>query len=142
MTQPYCENLRRSIAKQARSKRIGLHKSGVVVVVQGPRFSTIAESRWFVRNSWDVVNMTQYPEVYFARERGICYAAVAAVTDYDAILHEETDLTVENWQKVRDTFINNIVITRKLLVSVIMRFPALGGCNCAKTWQPEFYKDL
>lgn len=116
--------------------------TSVVVVIQGPRFSTVAESEWFARNSWDVVNMTQYPEAYFARERGMCYAAVAAVTDHDAILHEKTDLTVENWRKVRGIFVNNIVTTRKLLVSIVTKFPDLNGCDCAKAWQPEFYKDM
>jgi len=56
---------------------------GTVVVVQGPRFSTRAESRWYADSGFDVVNMTQYPECWLARELGLCYATVALVTDYD-----------------------------------------------------------
>ena len=57
---------------------------GTVVVIQGPRFSTRAESRWFARRGWDVVNMTQYPEAWLARELELCYANLMLVTDYDA----------------------------------------------------------
>ena len=60
-----------------------VHDGGTVVVVQGPRFSTRAESRWYRGQGWDVVNMTQYPEAVLARELGLCYAAIALVTDYD-----------------------------------------------------------
>ena len=58
-------------------------EGGTVVVIQGPRFSTRAESRWFARSGFDVVNMTQYPECWLARELELCYANVALVTDYD-----------------------------------------------------------
>ena len=54
------------------------------MVIQGPRFSTRAESRWFGSAGWEVVNMTQYPEAILARELGMCYSGVALVTDYDA----------------------------------------------------------
>ncbi len=53
------------------------------MVIQGPRFSTRAESRWFSAAGWDVVNMTQYPEAWLARELELCYANVSLVTDYD-----------------------------------------------------------
>ena len=58
-------------------------EGGTVVVIQGPRFSTRAESRWFAQAGWDVVNMTQYPEAWLARELELCYADVCLVTDYD-----------------------------------------------------------
>jgi DNA topoisomerase-1 len=65
---------------------------GTVAVIQGPRFSTVAESQWFMANGWDVVNMTQFPECYIARELGMCYAAVAAITDYDVGLSLPTNI--------------------------------------------------
>ncbi len=58
-------------------------RGGTVVVIQGPRFSTRAESRWFAASGFDVVNMTQYPECWLARELELCYANIALVTDYD-----------------------------------------------------------
>lgn len=83
MAQPYCSHLSRLVGTLGRQMGIPVRMGGTVVVIQGPRFSTLAESRWFIRNGWDLVNMTQYPECYFARELGICYAACAAITDYD-----------------------------------------------------------
>ena len=58
-------------------------EGGTVVVIQGPRFSTRAESRWYVESGFDVINMTQYPECWLARELELCYANVSLVTDYD-----------------------------------------------------------
>ena len=70
--------------------------AGTVVVIQGPRFSTRAESTWFASAGWEVINMTQYPEAYLARELGICYVTIALITDYDVgvegvppVTHEE-----------------------------------------------------
>jgi 5'-methylthioadenosine phosphorylase len=64
-----------------------VHESGTVVVINGPRFSTRAESRWFSAQGWDVVNMTQYPEAALARELGLCFGGLALITDYDAGVH-------------------------------------------------------
>ena len=77
---PYCPELSR-ILVDAGDERVVT--GGTVVVIQGPRFSTRAESRWFAEAGWDVVNMTQYPEAWLARELGLCYANVSLVTDYD-----------------------------------------------------------
>ena len=70
-----------------------MHEGGTVVVIQGPRFSTMAESRWFSQMGWDVVNMTQYPEAALAKEAGHPLSpAVALVTDYDAGLEGRDDI--------------------------------------------------
>ena len=60
-----------------------MHDGGTVVVIEGPRFSTRAESAWFRAMGWDLVNMTAYPEGWLARELGLCYANLSLVTDYD-----------------------------------------------------------
>ena len=72
-------------ARSTAGERVGvrMHDGGTVVVIPGPRFSTRAESRWFRAEGWHVVNMTQYPEAYLARELGMHYAGIALVTDYD-----------------------------------------------------------
>jgi len=67
----------------ARKLGFKIHRQGTVVVIQGPRFNTFAESLWFHHQKWSVVNMTQYPECYFAKEMELRYAALATVTDYD-----------------------------------------------------------
>ncbi|WP_067646703.1 S-methyl-5'-thioadenosine phosphorylase [Nocardia harenae] len=84
---PYCDELRAAVAK-SEVERLPLKSGGTMVVVQGTRFSTRAESRWFAGQGWDLVNMTGYPESVLARELEMCYAAVALVTDLDAGLEE------------------------------------------------------
>jgi 5'-methylthioadenosine phosphorylase len=81
---PYCPQLRKLALKEAKNLRLPVHERGTVVVIQGPRFSTAAESAWFTKMGWDVVNMTEYPEIALAREKEICYCAIAVATDYDA----------------------------------------------------------
>jgi 5'-methylthioadenosine phosphorylase len=81
---PYCEDLRRSAIEVIKSQGIRVHESGTVVVIQGPRFSTRAESSWYTKMGWEVINMTQYPEVVLARELEMCYVNISLVTDYDA----------------------------------------------------------
>ncbi|MBY0286585.1 MAG: S-methyl-5'-thioadenosine phosphorylase [Mycobacteriaceae bacterium] len=76
---PYCPTLRAAAADLP-----GVVDGGTMVVVQGPRFSTRAESRWFASQGFSLVNMTGYPEAVLARELEICYAAIALVTDVDA----------------------------------------------------------
>jgi 5'-methylthioadenosine phosphorylase len=86
---PYCASLGSALGEAARAEGVTVHERGTVVVINGPRFSTRAESRWFRAQGWDVVNMTQYPEAALARELGLCFGGVALVTDYDAGVHDE-----------------------------------------------------
>ncbi|MEV6095042.1 S-methyl-5'-thioadenosine phosphorylase [Nocardia sp. NPDC051981] len=80
---PYCEELRSS-AIGALGDELPAHDHGTMVVVEGPRFSTRAESRWYAGQGWALVNMTGHPEAVLARELEMCYAAIALVTDLDA----------------------------------------------------------
>ena len=80
---PYCPDLRRILLETAAELGIPARDGGTVVVIQGPRFSTRAESQWFQAMGWDMINMTAYPEGYLARELEICYANISMVTDHD-----------------------------------------------------------
>jgi 5'-methylthioadenosine phosphorylase len=80
---PYCADLRRILLETAAELGIKAHDGGTVVTIQGPRFSTRAESRWFQDAGWDVINMTAYPEGYLARELELCYGNISMVTDHD-----------------------------------------------------------
>jgi 5'-methylthioadenosine phosphorylase len=80
---PFCPDLRRLLVETARERGIPVHDGGTVVVVQGPRFSTRAESRWFQDAGWEAINMTAYPECHLARELELCYAHIGMVTDHD-----------------------------------------------------------
>jgi len=80
---PYCPEMRAAAIVAAQVAGVTAHPTGTVVTIPGPRFSTRAESAWFRSAGWDLVNMTQCPEAALARELGICYSAIALVTDYD-----------------------------------------------------------
>ncbi len=107
---PYCPDLRRLLVDTARKLGIPVRDGGTVVVIQGPRFSTRAESRWFQDMGWDTINMTQYPEGYLARELELCYANISMVTDHDVgvegaapVSHEQVVAVFnENNAKLRD----------------------------------------
>jgi len=116
--EPYCPDLRRVLVESAREVGITAHDGGTVVVVEGPRFSTAAESRWFGSMGWDVVNMTQYPEAHLARELELCYASVAMVTDHDVGVEgvEPVSSAV-----VAQVFAENLERLRALLLAAIPR---------------------
>ena len=128
---PYCPELRATFVDAARGAGVTVHDGGTVVTIQGPRFSTRAESRWFRSAGWQVVNMTQYPEAYLARELGICYATVALVTDYDAGLEGVEGIEAVTMEEVFTTLERNLSRVRTVLFDAIPRVPATPACDCA-----------
>lgn len=128
---PYCEELRGVLWEAAGASGVTVHRSGTVVVVQGPRFSTRAESSWYRSAGWEVVNMTQYPEAYLARELGLCYAALALVTDYDTGLEGVDGIEPVTMEAVFEVLAKNVERTRALLFDAIPRIPATPSCTCA-----------
>jgi 5'-methylthioadenosine phosphorylase len=110
---------------------IEVHKQGTVVVIQGPRFSTLAESRWFSAAGWDVINMTQYPEAILARELEICYVNISLITDYDAGLEGRPDVEPVSVAGVIEVFHRNNARVRDLLLRLIPRIPRERSCICA-----------
>jgi 5'-methylthioadenosine phosphorylase len=117
---PYCPELRRLLVDSAAELGIVARDGGTVVVVQGPRFSTRAESRWFQSMGWDVINMTAYPECQLARELELCYATIAMVTDYDVGVEGRPAVTAAEVVRV---FEENNARLRELLFAVI---PKIG----------------
>lgn len=126
---PYCPELREIAIKAARDNGISVHERGTVVAVPGPRFSTRAESKWFQDAGWEVINMTQYPEAYLARELEICYANVSLITDYDVGI-VEGDAAVTHEEVVR-VFTENNDKLRTLLFAVAPAIPTERSCPCA-----------
>lgn len=93
----YCPQIRQIAIDAARQNNVTVHERGTVAVIQGPRFSSKAESRWFTAMGWQTVTMTQYPEVILARELALCYVNIALVTDYDAgVVAEEAPVEAHN----------------------------------------------
>jgi len=125
---PYCPTMR-SVAIDAAGKLgIKAHPTGTVVVIQGPRFSTRSESRWFAAQGWEVINMTQYPECYLARELEICYCNISLITDYDAGAGDVPAVT--NEEVIRVAAENNEKV-KALLYEMIPALPAERECPCA-----------
>jgi 5'-methylthioadenosine phosphorylase len=120
---PYCPDLRSALVGTT-----GAVDGGTMVVVEGPRFSTRAESRWFAAQGWSLVNMTGHPEAVLARELGLCYATVALVTDLDAGVGP--DHAVDQAQ-VFEVFARNLDRLTTLLTDTVRTLPPVAGCGCA-----------
>ena len=118
---PYCADLRRILVGTARELEIPVVDGGTVVVVAGPRFSTRAESRWFAGAGWDVVNMTQYPEAWLARELELCYANISLVTDYDVGLEGIPGVEPVSAEAAFRVFAENLDRLRALLFAALPR---------------------
>ncbi len=125
---PYCPTLRSLVAQVAREQNLPVHERGTVVVIQGPRFSTRAESRWFRSQGWEVINMTQYPEAHLARELGLCYVNISLVTDYDVGVEGDPDRMPVTAQEVVEQFAVNNAKLRQLILDTIRRLPQTNDC--------------
>jgi 5'-methylthioadenosine phosphorylase len=125
---PYCDVMRGIIVERGRELDIPLHERGTVVVIEGPRFSTRAESAWFASAGWEVINMTQYPEAILAREQELCYANISLITDYDVGVEGVPPVSHDEVVRV---FTQNNDKLRDLLFAVIPALPAERSCVCA-----------
>ncbi len=121
---PYCPHLRDALLATG-----VMRDRGTMVVIDGPRFSTRAESRWYAAQGWDLVNMTGHPEAILARELGMCYAGVALVTDRDAGVDAASAV---DQQAVFAVFARNIERLRGLLCEVLTKLPEESVCACAE----------
>lgn len=132
---PYCPYLRELAADVIASEGIGLHSSGTSVVIQGPRFSTKAESKWFTSMGWDVVSMTQYPEAVLALELEICYVNIALVTDYDAGLVGDPGTEPVSAGEVLKVMHGNTEKVKNVITEMVRRASLTRDCKCATTLQ-------
>jgi len=133
---PYCPELRAVASGAAEAEGIVAHPTGTVVVINGPRFSSRAESRWFSAAGWDIVNMTQYPEAALARELGICYAGIALVTDYDAGLEGVAGIEAVTMDAVFKMLADNVERVQRLLGRAIAMVPVDAACGCGPPLDP------
>jgi 5'-methylthioadenosine phosphorylase len=114
--------LRKIAVDVCREHGIEVHDGGTVVVIEGPRFSTKAESKWFSDAGWEVINMTQFPEAWLCRELGMAVVNIALITDYDAGVHEGTEAV--DARSVLEVFAQNAERIQKVVLDMIARFPA------------------
>jgi 5'-methylthioadenosine phosphorylase len=128
LADPYCPELRSLASACGTDLGIPLRGAGTGVVIQGPRFSTRAESAFYAAQGWHVIGMTQYPEVVLARELELCFLNLSLVTDYDVGLEGVPPVTTH--EVVRILQHNNDVL-RRFLAEVIPRIPTKRSCPCA-----------
>jgi 5'-methylthioadenosine phosphorylase len=129
---PYCPTIREHAVARGRELGIPIHDRGTVVVIEGPRFSTRAESAWFKSAGWEVVNMTQYPECLLARELELCYANISLITDYDVGVEGIPPVTNDEVIRV---FEENNAKLRELLFAIVPSLPEARDCVCATALQ-------
>ena len=130
MADPFCPLLRKIAFKTSQELGIVAHDGGTVVVIQGPRFSTRAESKWFSSLGWEVINMTQYPEAYLCRELDMCYLNISLITDYDIGLAGDPNIKPVTHEEVIRVFNENNEKLKKLLFGIIPKIPKAGKSKC------------
>ena len=126
--QPFCPALSQVVYQAAREAGASVHRGGTYVAMEGPAFSTRAESRLY--RSWgaDVIGMTALPEAKLAREAEICYAIIACVTDFDSWHESSEPVTID---VVIDNQHRNIATARKIIKLAVSRIPEKRDCECA-----------
>ena len=118
----YDPTLRGLAIDTIRDHGIEVHERGTMVVIEGPRFSTKAESKWFSDAGWEVIGMTGYPEAWLCRELGMAVVNIALITDFDAGVHEGTEAV--DARSVIEVFAQNAERIKKVVLDLIGRFPA------------------
>lgn len=117
----YSPVLRDLAISTIRDHGITVHERGTVVVIQGPRFSTKPESKWFHDQGWEVINMTQYPEAYLCHELGMAVVNISLITDYDAGVHADADAV--DARSVLEVFKDNAEKIKGVVLDLIGRMP-------------------
>jgi 5'-methylthioadenosine phosphorylase len=136
--EPFCADMRKLLYDCAEEAGATVHDGGTYVVMEGPAFSTRAESR--LHKSWgaDVIGMTALPEAKLAREAEICYGIIACSTDYDAWHEEETPVTVDI---IISTLRSNMELSKRIVKLAVARLPEMRTCTCSTALQHAIVTD-
>ena len=124
---PFCPELQNVILNITKKEKIQMHENCTYVCIEGPRFSTKSESKFFRTTGADIIGMTLVPECQLAREAQICYVSISTVTDYD--VWAEKPVTAK---EVMETLAKNVETTKKILTLVIDQIPEIKSCSCEK----------
>ncbi|MFG2334328.1 S-methyl-5'-thioadenosine phosphorylase [Streptomyces sp. NPDC048604] len=125
---PYCAAGRAAVLRAAGEAAADVHDGGVMVVVEGPRFSTRAESQWYASAGWSLINMTGHPEAVLARELALCYTSIALVTDYDAGVEHGEGVSQDEVFRV---FAANMERLKGLVLQTVAVLDRKRECACA-----------
>lgn len=132
LTYPYCSDLRKLAYQEGRKLGLTIYPKGTVVVIEGPKFSTLSESLYYSKIGADLINMTQFPEVALAAEVGICYLNISLVTDYDAGIYAQGGAKPVSIEEVLANFKKNTEKLKKLILEIIRNMPNERTCECQK----------
>ncbi len=124
---PFCPELQEVVLQTAQSQNIKIHKNCTYVCIEGPRFSTKAESKFFRTTGADIIGMTLVPECQLAREAQICYVSISTITDYD--VWAEKPVTAK---EVLETLSKNVEFTKKMLAVLLEKIPKTRKCYCER----------
>ena len=124
---PFCPELQNIVANVINDQDVVMHKDCTYVCIEGPRFSTKAESKFFRTTGADIIGMTLVPECQLAREAQICYMSISTVTDYD--VWAEKPVTAK---EVMETLSKNVEATKTILTKLIDKIPETKSCGCEK----------
>ena len=124
---PFCPELQSSILQVIENQDMEIHKNCTYVCIEGPRFSTRAESKFYKSTGAEIIGMTLVPECQLAREAQMCYASISTVTDYD--VWAEKPVTAK---EVMETLSKNVERTKKILTELIDKIPKTRSCSCEK----------
>ncbi|MBL4759736.1 MAG: S-methyl-5'-thioadenosine phosphorylase [Mariprofundaceae bacterium] len=139
MADPICSCLQQGLFDASKQAEITSHESGTYLVMQGPQFSTRAESMLYRSWNMDVIGMTNMPEAKLAREAEMCYATIAMCTDYDCWHEEEDDVSVSSVLEVMQC---NVKKVQKLLDNFFKQSPNVSKCTCQSTLDHSIFTDL
>jgi len=126
---PFCPSLRKVAIEVGKKLNYRIHQGGTMVVINGPRFSTKAESQWFRSCGWQVINMTAYPEVVLAREQQMCYVNISLITDYDTGLKDDPRVEPVSLRKVLEIFKKNNEKVKKMINEMIKKIDGSFSCS-------------
>jgi len=124
---PVCEEMLEIVYNTAKELKMNIHKGGTYINIEGPAFSTLAESNLYRSWGMDIIGMTNLAEARLAREAEICYVTLAAVTDYDCWHQTAESVSVE---MIIDYLNKNVINAKKIIKEVIPRLPKKRNCPC------------
>ncbi|MFM9327771.1 S-methyl-5'-thioadenosine phosphorylase [Paenibacillus mesotrionivorans] len=132
VSDPYCSEMREALIESGRVLQLNVREDGVLLVIEGPRFSTRAENRDWFRSGYDLISMTHYPEVVLARELGMCYTSACLITDYANILGAAHGMNSHSGHKdVIEAYAKHKENLVRLIEWTIAAIPKQKGCQCS-----------
>jgi 5'-methylthioadenosine phosphorylase len=132
MAEPFCPDLSRVVLECARASGAEVHEGGTYLAMEGPAFSTAAESKLYKAWGADVIGMTIVPEAHLAREAEICYASICAITDYDAWMEKREAVTVDT---ILGHMKSNMALAKQIIKRAVSKVPQKRTCHCPTALQ-------